>query len=58
MLNFGEEVIFSRVLPVFDKPRAAGDLKRRTYRNMLFINSPQVRKKMAKEKKVNLKVFS
>ena len=25
MLNFGEEVIFSRVLPVFDKPRVAGE---------------------------------
>jgi hypothetical protein len=27
MLNFGEEIIFSRVLPVFDKPANPGEYK-------------------------------
>ena len=57
MLNFGEEVIFSRVLPVFDKPRAAGDFKEKNIQKYAVYKYPQVRKKTAKEKKVNLKFF-
>ena len=57
MLNFGEEVIFSRVLPVFDKPRAAGDFKEKNIQRYAVYKYPQVRKKTAKEKKVNLKFF-
>lgn len=51
MLNFGEEVIFSRVLPVFDKPRAAGDFKEKNIQKYAVYKYPQVRKKTAKEKK-------
>ena len=44
MLNFGEEVIFSRVLPVFDKPRAAGDFKEKNIQRYAVYKYPQVRK--------------
>lgn len=51
MLNFGEEVIFSRVLPVFDKPRAAGDFKEKNIQRYAVYKYPQVRKKRLRRKK-------
>lgn len=36
MLNFGEEIIFSRVLPVFDKPANPGEYKEKIYKSMRF----------------------
>ena len=57
MLNFGEDAIFSRLLPVFDSPKTEGGFEEK---NMLKYGRgkyPIVREKPRKEKKVNLKFF-
>jgi hypothetical protein len=57
MLNFGEDAIFSRLLPVFDKPKTNGAFEEKSM--MRYVNNkyPMVREKLQKEKKVNLKFF-
>ncbi|WP_373192261.1 hypothetical protein [Bacteroides caccae] len=57
MLNFGEEIIFSRVLPVFDKPANPGEYKEKNIQKYAVYKYPQTRKKAMKAKKVNLKFF-
>ena len=57
MLNFGEDAVFSRLIPVFDKPEEEGNFEEK---NMLSYGTgkfPVFRKKPQKEKKVNLKFF-
>lgn len=57
MLNFGEETLFSRVLPVFDKPQEAGNYSEKNIRKYTAYKYPQNREGTKKEKKVNLKFF-
>ena len=61
MLNFGDDVIFSRLLPVFDKPKAAGNFEEK---NMLGYgrygpsgNYTMKREQPSKENAVNLRFF-
>lgn len=57
MLNFGDELIFSRIIPVFDAPRREGDF---TENKMLKYGTgqyPMKREKPQKGKAVNLKFF-
>src|ERR1035437_2383418 len=57
MLNFGEEVIFSRTFAVYDKPTKPGDYSEKSlmkYGQGLY---PILRPKPVKEKKVTLKFF-
>ena len=48
MLNFGEEIIFSRVLPVFDKPANPGEYKEKNIQKYAVYKYPQTRKKAMK----------
>jgi len=60
MLNFGDDVIFSRLLPVFDKPKAEGsyeEKKMMSYGRWGTGNYPMKRERPLKEKKVNLRFF-
>ena len=57
MLNFGGDIIFSRLLPVFDKPKAEGDFTEKEMRKYATGNYPLERPKPTKGKKVNLKFF-
>lgn len=57
MLNFGEDVIFSRLLPVFDKPKEEGDFTENKMQSYTHIKYPMKRKKPQKDKAVNLKFF-
>lgn len=57
MLNFGEEVIFSRVFPIFDKTRKLGNFKEKSIQKYAIYKYPQSRKKTVKEKKINLRFF-
>lgn len=57
MLNFGEEIIFSRVLPVFDKTKEPGNFKEKNIQKYAVYKYPQSRKRMTKDKKVNLRFF-
>ena len=57
MLNFGDDAIFSRLLPVFETPKVDGDykeMKMLEYGNRSF---PMKREKPVKEKKVNMKFY-
>jgi len=61
MLNFGEDVIFSRLLPVFNKPKKEGDYEEKAMlkygNNSQFGNYPMERKKPEKGKSVNVRFF-
>lgn len=57
MLNFGEEIIFSRLLPVFDKPKKEGDFEEKNMQKNTTHKYPAKREKTKKGKKVNLKLF-
>lgn len=57
MLNFGEDAIFSRVLPVFDKPKEEGNFEEKKMRRYTASSHPMKREKPKKEKKVNLKFY-
>ncbi|MDH6357312.1 hypothetical protein [Parabacteroides sp. PF5-9] len=57
MLNFGEDIIFSRLLPVFDKPKAEGNYKEK---EMLVYGKgsyPVKRAKPERGKVVNMRFF-
>ena len=61
MLNFGEDVIFSRLLPVFNRPKTEGDYENREM--VKYGNSgpaggyPMKREKPEKGKSVNIRFF-
>ena len=60
MLNFGDEVIFSRLLPVFDKPKEEGAFEERNmlrYGKYGYNNYPMIREYPQQGKAVNLKFF-
>lgn len=57
MLNFGPDVIFSRILPVFDKPRMEGDFDERAMLEYGAGGYPNERAKPIKERAVNMKFF-
>lgn len=57
MLNFGEDVIFSRVFPVFEKPRQAGDFQERKIQKYAIYKYPQKRPRSKKAKRVNVKFY-
>lgn len=57
MLNFGDDIIFSRLLPVFDKPKEEGDYKERKMLPYNYGKFPMKRVKPQKDKKVNLRFF-
>ncbi len=56
MINFGQEVIFSRVFPVFDEPKTDGNYVDRnmTYRKFTI---PVLREKEPKRDKINVSFF-
>ena len=60
MLNFGDDVIFSRLLPVFDKPKEEGNFEEKKmlkYTRWGVVDYPMKREKLEREKKVNLRFF-
>lgn len=57
MLNFGEDIIFSRLLPVFDKPAKEGHFEEKKMRKYGTGNYPVKREKPVKAKKINVKFF-
>lgn len=57
MLNFGEDVIFSRLLPVFDKPKEEGNFEEKNMLKYSYGNYPMKREKPQKEKKVTIMFF-
>ena len=60
MLNFGEDVIFSRLLPVFDKPKAEGNFEEKDmqrYGRWGVRNYPMKRESPVRGNSVNLRFF-
>jgi hypothetical protein len=60
MLNFGDDVIFSRLLPVFDKPKAEGNYEEKkmlSYGRWGTGRYPMKRERPLREKNVNLRFF-
>ena len=60
MLNFGDDVIFSRLLPVFDKPKVEGNYEEKkmlSYGRWGTGHYPMKRERPLKEKNVNLRFF-
>lgn len=57
MLNFGEDIHFSRVFPVFDKPEKEGNFEEKNIRKYAVYKYPQTRERTKKAKKVNLRFF-
>ena len=57
MLNFGEETIFSRTFPVYDKPKKQGDYTEKSLLEYGRGKYPMFRPKPIKEKKITLKLF-
>ena len=61
MLNFGEDVIFSRLLPVFDKPKTEGAFETKKMlrydRNGPAGNYPMNRPRSEKANRVNVRFF-
>lgn len=57
MLNFGEDAIFSRLLPVFNKPKTEGHYEEKDMLKYGYGKYPKKREKPQKGKKVNLKFY-
>ena len=57
MLNFGEDVIFSRLLPVFNKPKEEGNFEEKNMLKYGYGKYPKKREKPQKDKKVTLKLY-
>ncbi len=57
MLNFGEDVIFSRLFPVFEKPKKEGNWEEKNMQKYGLGKYPRHRNKPQKEKKVNVKFY-
>jgi hypothetical protein len=57
MLNFGEDVIFSRTFPVYDKPTKPGAYAEKSLLKYGWGKYPIFREKPEKQKKVTLKLF-
>jgi len=60
MLNFGDDTIFSRLLPVFNKPKAEGNFEEKDmlrYGRWGTGDYPMKRERPIKEKAVNLRFF-
>lgn len=57
MLNFGEEAIYSRVIPIFERPETDGDFASRKMRRYGSGNFTYNRKKPQKGKDVNMAFF-
>ena len=57
MLNFGEDCIFSRILPVFEKPETPGDYAQKEIHPYTVYKYPRIRKQPKKGKKLNLKFY-
>lgn len=57
MLNFGDETVFSRIIPIFEKPETEGDYKSRELRKYGTGKFKQLRKKPHKGSKINLQFY-
>ena len=57
MLNFGEDVIFSRLLPIFNKPKEEGNFEEKNMLKYGYGKYPKKREKPQKDKKVTLKLY-
>lgn len=57
MLNFGDDVMYSRVIPVFDKPKNEGDFTEKTMQKYGRGKYPYSRKKPQKEDAVNVRFY-
>lgn len=57
MLNFGEEAVFTRIFPVFDKPQENGDFSEKNIQKYAVYKYPKKRPQTKKSKKVNLRFF-
>lgn len=56
MLNFGDEVVFSRVFPVYSAPNVVGDFTQRVMNNRLY-KMASLRKPLVDKSKVNLAFY-
>ena len=57
MLNFGEGSVFSRILPVFEKPDTPGDYTQKEVRPYAVYKYLRLRKRQKKQKKLNLSFY-
>lgn len=57
MLNFGEGCVFSRLLPVFEKPETPGDYTQKEIRPYAVYKYLRLRKRQKKQKKLNLAFY-
>ena len=63
MLNFGDDVIFSRLLPIFDRPKAEGNFEEKNmagygrYGPATLGSVPMKRERPVRERRVNLRFF-
>ncbi|MDR1119666.1 MAG: hypothetical protein LBM08_01960, partial [Dysgonamonadaceae bacterium] len=57
MLNFGEETVFSRVFPVFEKSKADGDYTEQDLKDGLDISLPNHRPKPKNRKNVHVDFY-
>lgn len=57
MLNFGEGSVFSRLLPVFEKPDPPGDYTQKEVRPYAVYKYLRLRKRQKKQKKLNLAFY-
>ena len=58
MLNFGDDIIFSRLLPVFEKPKVEGNFEEKEIMQYSRWNPyPMKRERPVREKAVNLRFF-
>jgi hypothetical protein len=57
MLNFGEETVFSRVFPVFEKSKADGDYTEQDLKDGLDISLPNHRPKQKNRKNVHVDFY-
>lgn len=57
MLNFGEGSIFSRILPVFEKPETPGDYTQKEVRPYAVYKYLRLRKRQKKQKKLNMSFY-
>ncbi|MDP4207388.1 MAG: hypothetical protein Q8928_01110 [Bacteroidota bacterium] len=57
MLNFGEDILFSRTFPVYDKPKKQGAYEEKSLLEYGRGYYPKLRQTPEKQKRINLKFF-
>lgn len=57
MLNFGDATIFSRIFPIFEKPKEEGNFAEKTLQPYAVYKHPQERKRSKRAKRFNLRFY-